>query len=315
MSVARVVQMRSNIFAGWALALFLLPGISVADFDTPEIPKNTPARPASGIAKTGLLWQRIDTREDQPKALLYFPTLVQGAAVIYNLPGIHDPLCITGETLADIYSGRITRWSDPHIVTTNPEVRLPGARIRLMNRADENGMSWLLSRYLTQVSGSWAALFGASARPLWPTGQSVHNERQMIAKVQATPYAVGFADFYSVRNQSVSRAAIQNRAGVCQMPSLESLAAAATAAAPYLQFKSDLDAVDNATAGAYPITGFSGLIIPSYGKSDKQAEGITDLLRYILTDGQKLAADSGYVALPPQLVELELQALSLLRPH
>jgi len=137
----------------------------------------------------------------------------------------------------------------------------------------------------------------------------------MIAKVQATPYAVGFADFYSVRNQSASLAAIQNRAGVCQLPSLQSLAAAATGAGPYSQFKSDLDAIDNAAPGAYPITGFSGLIIPSYEKPDKQEAGIADLLRYILTDGQTLAANSGYVALPPELVELELKALSLLRPH
>jgi phosphate transport system substrate-binding protein len=308
-------HMTSRVITSWVLVIFLLPGISVAGHDAPEIPKDARAAPDRGIANGGLLWRRLDTRKDRPKVLLYFPTLVQGAAVIYNLPGTHDPVCITGETLADIFSGQITRWNDDHIVATNPNVRLPKARIRLLDRGDENGMSWLLSRYLTQVSESWATRIGASPLPSWPIGQSVPGERQLITRVRETPYAIGFADFYSVRSQSVSRAAIQNKAGICQMPSLESLAAAAMSAAPYLQFESSLDAINNAAPGAYPITGFSGLIVASYEKSDKKTVGIADLLRYILTDGQKLAADSGYVALPPKLVELELQALSLLRPH
>lgn len=305
--------MTSKILVGWAIGLFLLPGVPGIDHDTR--PKETPSHGETGIGDNGLLWKRMDSGTDRPKVLLYFPTLVQGAAVIYNLPEVHHPLCITGETLADIYSGRITRWSDNHIAATNPNVRFPNARIQLVNQADENGMSLLLSRYLTQTSRSWAALTGTSAHPTWPAGQSVHTERQMIAKVQATPYAVGFADFYSVRDRSASRAAIQNRAGSCQMPSLESLAAAATTATPDLQFQADLDAIDSAAPGAYPITGFSGLIVPSYEKSDKKMSGMADLLRYILTDGQKLAADSGYVALPPRLAELELQALCLLRPR
>jgi hypothetical protein len=44
-------------------------------------------------------------------------------------------------------------------------------------------------------------------------------------------------------------------------------------------------------------------------------ETTVDLLRYILTDGQKLASKSGYVALPPQLVEQELRALSMFGNH
>jgi phosphate transport system substrate-binding protein len=314
MSAARFVHMRSKIYAGGALALSLLCGMSLADRATTDIPKDAHARPAPST-NNGSLWIRIDAGKDQSKALLYFPTLVQGAAVIYNLPGIHDAVCITGETLADIYSGQITRWNDDRIVATNPNVRLPRARIRLLDRGDENGMSWLLSRYLTQVSEGWAARIGASSRPSWPIGQPVPNERQLIARIRETPYALGFADFYSVRHQLVSRAAIQNKAGVCQTPSLESLAAAATSAAPYLQFESNLDAVDNADPSAYPITGFSGLIVAFHERSDKKTADIADLLRYILTDGQKLAADSGYVALPPKLVELELQALSLLKPR
>jgi len=263
----------------------------------------------------GFLWQRVDNRKDQPNALVYFPTLVLGTAVIYNLPGVSGSVCLRGEALAGIYAGKITSWDDRQIVATNPGVKLPSSRIRLLNRDDENAMSWLLGRYLSRVSPSTSTLISAGAHPSSPSAVFVHNEQQMIAKIQGMPYAIGFADFYAVRNGAVAHAALQNRAGACQLPSLKSLAAAANAAAPYLQLQSELNAVDLAAPDAYPITGFSGLIIPSFDRPDHHLETTVDLLRYILTDGQKLASESGYVALPAQLVEQELRALSILSNH
>jgi hypothetical protein len=62
-----------------------------------------------------------------------------------------------------------------------------------------------------------------------------------------------------------------------------------------------VNAVDVTAPGAYPITGFSRTIIPVFDKPDHHLETTIDRLRYMLTDGQKSASKSGYVALPPQL--------------
>ncbi|MGA7770422.1 MAG: substrate-binding domain-containing protein [Candidatus Sulfotelmatobacter sp.] len=264
---------------------------------------------------SGLLWKRADNRRDQPNALVYFPTLVFGTAVIYNLPGVRGSVCLRGETLAGIFAGNITSWNDRQIVATNPGLRLPSSRIRLLDRDDESGTSSLLSLYLSHVSPSSGTLIGVSTHHSSPRAVSVHNEQQMIAKIQGMPYAIGFADFYSVRYGRVARAAVQNKAGTCELPSIKSLAAAANAATPDLQLQSELNAVDVTAPNAYPVTGFSGMIIPSFDKADHHLETTVDLLRYILTDGQKLASKSGYVALPPQLVEQELRALSVLGNH
>ena len=45
-----------------------------------------------------------------------------GAVVpIVNLPGIEaDQVKLTGELLADIYMGKITKWNDPKLVAMNP---------------------------------------------------------------------------------------------------------------------------------------------------------------------------------------------------
>ena len=264
---------------------------------------------------SGLLWKRVDNRKDQPNALVYFPTLVFGTAVIYNLPGVSRSLCLRGETLAGIFNGNITSWNDSQIVATNPGVKLPSSRIRLLNRDDENGASSLLNLYLSQTTTSSATRISVSTHRASPSAFSVHNEHQMIAKIHGMPYTIGFADFYSVRDGRVARAALQNKAGACELPSIKSLAAAANAATPDLQLQSELNAVDVTAPDAYPVTGFSGMIIPSFDKADHHLETTVDLLRYILTDGQKLASKSGYVALPPQLVEQELRALSMFGNH
>jgi phosphate transport system substrate-binding protein len=49
--------------------------------------------------------------------LLHIPTVAGAVVVIYNLPG--DPkLKLDGETLANIYLGKITKWNDPWISRT-----------------------------------------------------------------------------------------------------------------------------------------------------------------------------------------------------
>ena len=302
--------MRHGIFGCWVLSLFVAVG--TANTDTPKTSRDynvrTTLRPSDG----GLLWRPIDSSGDRPKAVVYFPTLVEGTSVIYNLPAVRGSLCLSGEALAGIYSGQITLWNDEHISATNPGIKLPGKTIRLLNRADENGMNWLLTRYLSHASKAWATTKGTSGSPSWPTGLGVQGEGEMIKKVTSIPYALGFAGFYSARGKRTAMAAIRNRAGTCELPSLRSLTIASISVARHLQIDSDMDAVDSSDSGAYPITGFSGLIVPAYENPNNHAREITGLVRYILTDGQKLATESGYVALPYSLVEFELQALDVI---
>ena len=132
-------------------------------------------------------------------------------------------------------------------------------------------MSWLLTRYLSHSSKEWAEAKGSSASPSRPTGSAVQSEQQMIEKVISTRYALGFAAFYTVRGKRAHSAAIQNRAGTCELPSLRSLTVASISVSRHPRIDSDMDAVDGTESGAYPVTGFSGLIIPVYENPDNRA--------------------------------------------
>src|ERR1700681_4950504 len=48
--------------------------------------------------------------------LLQFPTVIGGVVVIVNIPGVEtNHLKLTGDLLADIYLGKITKWNDPKL--------------------------------------------------------------------------------------------------------------------------------------------------------------------------------------------------------
>ena len=302
--------MKHGIFG--CCVLTLLVALGTASTDSSKTSKNDNLAARLRAYSGGLLWTRVGGKEDHPSTIIYFPTLVEGTSIIYNLPTIKASLCLSGETLAGIYSGRITLWNDQHIAATNPGMKLPQKAIYLLNRSDENGMSWLLTRYLSHASKEWAMANGASASPSWPTGSGVQSEQEMIDEVISTPYALGFAEFYATREKRTPSVAILNRAGTCELPSLRSLTVASIPGGRRIQIDSDMDAIDSPESGAYPITGFSGLIIPVYENADSRSKETTGLLRYILTDGQKLATESGYVALPYSLIEFELQTLHFL---
>src|SRR3954470_377961 len=64
-----------------------------------------------------------------PGKILHLPTVLGAVVPVYNLPGVTQELKFTGTVLADIYLGKITKWSDPAIAKLNAGVALPGTDI------------------------------------------------------------------------------------------------------------------------------------------------------------------------------------------
>src|SRR5947207_4803170 len=51
--------------------------------------------------------------------ILHFPTVMCAVVITYNVPGLSSPLNLTGDAIADIFSGKITKWNDAQIVARN----------------------------------------------------------------------------------------------------------------------------------------------------------------------------------------------------
>ncbi len=66
----------------------------------------------------------------------------------------------------------------------------------------------------------------------------------------------------------------------------------------------------SADEAAYPISSFTWLLVPSKIADPAKQQAIVGFVRWILTDGQKLAAPMNYAPLPADVAQRVLKAVS-----
>jgi len=59
-----------------------------------------------------------------PAHLEYAPVYAAPIAIFYNLPTVKEPINLSAETVAQIFSGEITKWNDPRIIEENQNVTI-----------------------------------------------------------------------------------------------------------------------------------------------------------------------------------------------
>ena len=90
----------------------------------------------------------IDEQKLAPDTII-IPFTIGGITVSYNIPEFPNKgLKLTGQNIADIYLGKITKWNDPAIAANNPGIPLPGKDIVPVRRSDGSGTTFAFSDYL-----------------------------------------------------------------------------------------------------------------------------------------------------------------------
>ena len=75
-----------------------------------------------------------------PANLIYAPVFAAPIAIMYNLPTVKEPIYLSPETIARIFSGEITKWNDPIIRTVNNgTVKVPVFKTKKVTVKDKNG--------------------------------------------------------------------------------------------------------------------------------------------------------------------------------
>src|SRR5882757_3726702 len=74
----------------------------------------------------------------EPGKILHIPTVAGAVVMTYNLPG-NPSLKLDGETIADIFLGKIKKWNDPKITALNSGASLPDKEIVVVHRSDGSG--------------------------------------------------------------------------------------------------------------------------------------------------------------------------------
>lgn len=233
--------------------------------------------------------------------VLHLPTVLGAVVIIYNLPGVSTGLKLTGEVVAAIFQGQITKWNDPRITSLNPGVNLPSTDILVVHRSDGSGTTYVFSDYLASVSPAWATKPGRGKELQWPVGLGGKGNEGVTGQVKQTPGAIGYAELAYATQNKLAMASIRNAAGEFVAPTVESITSAAAGASAKLPPNTDyrVSIVNSPGTGVYPISSFTWIL--AYGKQADAEKGkqLTDFLRWALSDeGQGMAPPLDYAPLP-----------------
>jgi phosphate transport system substrate-binding protein len=233
--------------------------------------------------------------------VMHIPTVLGAVVVTYNLPEVTRPLRLTGETIADIFLGRITRWNDARIASLNPGVQLLASDIIVVHRSDGSGTTFVFSDYLASVSPAWATAPGRGKELNWPTGIGAKGNEGVSGQVKQTPGSIGYVELAYAKQNRLAYAHVRNAAGQFAEPTIESITAAAAGASLPPDTDYRVSIVNAKGADAYPISSFTWLLVYRNPRDTVKARKLTDFLRWALTEGEKSAAALDYAPLPDEL--------------
>ena len=237
--------------------------------------------------------------------LVMFPTVIGGVVPVMNLPGIKPgQIKLTGTQLADIYRGVIKRWNDPLIAKTNAGVTLPNLPITVVHRSDGSGTTFVFTTYLSMKAAHWASDVGANDSVKWPTGLGGKGNDGVAAFVKQTEGAIGYVEYAYAKQNHMTFALMQNKAGKFVTPDAANFRAAAAnakwSAAPgfYLLL------LDQPGADAWPITAATFILV--HAKQDDAAKGreVLNFFDWCYKNGDAAAANLDYVPLPADVKTL-----------
>src|SRR5499427_2862125 len=245
--------------------------------------------------------------------ILHFPTVLGAAVPTYNVPGVTASLNFTPEALAGIFLGKITKWNDPAIAGPNAGVNLPSADIVVVHRSDGSGTTYIWTDYLSKVSSEWMSKVGKNTSVNWPVGLGGKGNEGVSGLVKQTPGAIGYVELiYAIQN-NLSYGVVKNSSGKFIKCSIDTVTAAAGAAAAAMPKDFRVSITNAPGKGFYPISSYTWMLFYETPKDKAKAKVMVEFMKWALTDGQKYAKDLGYAPLPPNVVNLETEALKRIK--
>jgi len=242
------------------------------------------------------------TAQQRTKAgLIEIPAVVIGIVPIYNVPGVQTELRFSGEVLADIFLGKIKSWSSPALAKLNPGVTLPDVPIKVVNRPAGKGSNYIFTEFLSKVSPGFRSQVGVSASPKWPVGKSAARSSDMVETVSSESGAIGYVEAQYAIESKMQSGLVLNAAGHFVKASRESLVEACRAIEAPAFDKFTVSLTNPPGARSFPITSYDWIYIRSKTGDIKRAAALQEFLDWVLSDGQKIAAEAGYSELPTPL--------------
>jgi len=235
--------------------------------------------------------------------LIQFPTAIAGEDIVYNLPGVGPgQLLVSGQLIADIYMGKITKWNDPALRRLNPGLPLPDMSISVIHRSDGSGTTFTFANYLSKVSAEWKGKVGADTSVAWPTGFGGKGNEGVASYVQRIRGSIGYVEYAYILENHMSYARMVNSAGRTVSPSLQGFQAAA-ANVDFTKARDFYVILTNQPgAESWPISGCTWQILRTDAPKSVN-ESVTRFFLWGFEHGQEMAKSIAFGPLPASTVE------------
>jgi phosphate transport system substrate-binding protein len=235
-------------------------------------------------------------------AALHVPATMGSEAITYNLQGVQS-MKLTGDVLANIYLGAVTRWNDPAIAQLNGGVNLPNTAIAVVHRSDGSGTTDIFTDYLSKISPDWKSRVGRGTSVNWPTGIGGQGNEGVTNQVKLTNGGLGYVELAYALANNLPYAQMKNHDGNFVNPTIDTTAAAASTIASSLPDDLRYSITDASGAQAYPIAGTTWLLVYKDQSDPNAGRTLGQFAWWAIHDGQSFSKDLNYAALPPELAK------------
>jgi phosphate transport system substrate-binding protein len=284
------------------------------------------------FAGTEAEFSSIGMSDSVSRGYQYIPDIAGAVAIMYNVDDRAgrevDYLHLSRSTVARIFMGDITKWSDPAITADNKGVlRLPDEPINVVYRSSPSGTTALFYDFVQHIEpqrfAAWANRNGLptniritdlGAGTFAPKTHGINDSAGMAQYVASGQgrWSIAYDEFGYAKTFGANAAWIQNQSGNWVLPYAENISAALDSARLRPDLSQELSGVYvSPNRLAYPISAYSYIVsqcAPSGSRAtckgnytNGEAETLTAFLDHIACDGQIHAAEMGYSPLPPNL--------------
>ena len=255
--------------------------------------------------------------------LANIPTVVSAQDVYANLPGVTS-LKLSGDVLAKIYMGQISKWNDRAIASLNSGVTLPATGIVPVRRVDSSGDTFLFTSFLSATNSAWSNGASIGTTVTWPAVGSeitANGNPGMVTACQANPGCVayiGISAQSSANAAGLALAQLQNKSGQFVNANPTTMAAAANAGAASLPNNLAQSLIDEPGAQAYPIVNYEYIVVNTQQTDAQKALAIRTFLAWTIDPAGGSAdhylSKANFIALPSAVQSRVRTALSGIKP-
>lgn len=237
--------------------------------------------------------------------LVQWPMVMGAIVPVVNLEGVKaGEMVFDGETLANIYLGRITKWDDAAIKKLNPNVKLPSDAITVVRRSDGSGTTFNFTNYLSKASADWKSKVGEGTAVEWPVGVGAKGNEGVSGNISQTKNSIGYVEYAYAKQNKLTYTGLVNKAGKTVQPTVEAFQAAASnadwAKAPGYY----VILTDQPGEKSWPITAATFILMHKEPADKAASKEALKFFAWAFKNGAKAAEELDYIPMPESVVKL-----------